>query len=607
MQPRSTPVRSVVSVLLTLVTVISISIATTLSGSAEKAQAKGSGIPKRCATTIKAKGSITFSDWQFPASLNLNSNSQLVATYVANTMFDGLFLFDQHSHLIPQMATTVPTLKNGGITNKGRTITIHLKKGLLWSNGSEITMQDLKFGLAVGKDPLTGPACQGTCDVISRIDNPDKYTAVLHLASTYAPILAYGIPPIFPRKWNAGGHKWSTPHEAAQVIFQTPTFNYESAQYPTNGPYQVKQFVQDDRIVLTPMKYYNDMTCGARLKQLIFSFYSSKPGLIAAAANRQTDVTGGGGGYTPADLTELRKHTDAFKLHAVPSLTLEHLEFNVDPQYNGKTNPLSNTKVRQALALSLDKLGLIQSALGVSQKDATKVAAWSLLVNSPGLVQPFADKSVTGQWDPITRKYTSATGKGQALKDAKKLLSQTPFKGGFSLETLSTSGNPVRAAQLAVMQQNWKRLGVDLALQLLPSSALFGQWSENGPLHHGQFQVAMFGASGLPDPDQEKYNLAGRFIDRSAGVHGALNQNYSGIRDSVLDKAFKVGATNLVPRVRAKAYATMQERVNQQAYWIGLYYRPTIATTSPRVLSFLDNPTQEGPTWNVYNWKTKAS
>lgn len=563
-----------------------------------------SKIPLRCKTSTKSKGSVVFSDWQFPDTLNPAQSSLSVTFYVINALFDGLFTFDQHAKLVPQMATKVPTVKNGLIKNNGKTVIIKLKKGLIWSNGAPITSQDIKFGLAVGKTTASGPVCTGTCDVIGRIDTPDAYTAILHLKHVYAPVLAYGLPPIYPHKWSGADASWNNnATKAANTIYQDSGFNYETSAYPTNGAYQVASFVRDDRIVFKPWKRYNDMTCGGRLKQLVFSFYSSKPGMIAAAANNQIDITGGGGGYTPADLDTLRQHANKFKLYQTPSFTLEHLEFNVDPQYNGKTNPLSNLKVRQALALSLDKIGLIRSALGITAKDAQGIAAWSYFVHTPKLVQPFADKTITGQWDPFSRKYV-ATGSGKALADARKLLKATPYSSGFSLELVTTPGNPVRVAQAGVIAANWKRLGVNLTVDYDPN--IFHQYDENGPLHRGAFQVGMFGVSGLPDPDQGKFDLQSRFIDRTQSTHGVLNENYSGIHDKAIDNAFNAGAGTVNNKARAKAYATIQREVNQKAFWIGLYYRPNIATRSAKVRHFINNPTQIGPTWNIYDWSTNS-
>ena len=347
------------------------------------------------------------------------------------------------------------------------------------------------------------------------------------------------------------------------------------------------------------------MSCGAPVQNLIFSFYSGKPGLIAAAASHDTDITGGGGGYTPADLPELRKHTDAYTLYQTPSFSFEQLAFNLDSTYNGQPNPLSNLKVRQALSLGLDKIGLIRSALGVATSAAKSIAAWTPFVLTPKLVQPYADRKIKGQWDPIAKNYT-LTGSGTALKHAKTLLSQTPYKDGFTLDFSTTSGNPVRQAQVAVIQSNWKRLGVNLNVNYIPSTSFFGQWNDSGPLHRGTFQVGMFGSSGSPDPDQLKYNAMTKYIDRKATIHTPLNQNYSGISNKTIDKDFNKAGHVADPKVRGKLYAAIQEALNKNAYWICLYYRPTIATRSSKVGGFQNNPTQAGPTWNIYHWRVNA-
>jgi peptide/nickel transport system substrate-binding protein len=555
-----------------------------------------------CTKKNKATGVLKYSDWQFPDTLNPYQTTSAVSTETLNGMLEGLVLYDNNAKLKPDLATAVPSIKNGGIKDGGKTIVVNLKQGLRWSDGAALTSKDVAFGWHVGMDPATGPSCSGSCDIISRIDTPSKYQAVLHLKKIYAPAVPNALPPIWPVKW---ARAWSNDaHAAAEKLGQDQTFNFESTNYPTNGAYQVTQFVNNDRIVLKPMKYYTAMGCGAQVSQLIFAFYSSKPALIAAAASHQTDVTQN---YTAADLPDLKQHTNAYKLYTDAGFIFEHLEFNLDKTYNGNPNPLATLKVRQALALGLDKIGLVQSALGISAKEAKTVVAWTPWVNTPTLVQPFADKKITGQWDPIQKKYDPNTGRGKALADAKKLLSQTTYKDGFSLDFFTTSGNPVRQAQAAVTQASWARLNVKVNVNLVPSSKLFADWDHGGILDKGQFQVGMFAFLGNPEPDGFKYNMQGKYIDREkSSTHATINENYSGIKNGAIDKAFDTAAHTFDKKVRAANYATAQVQLNQNAYWVCLYFRPTIATADSKVGNFANNPTLAGPTWNMFNWKVKA-
>lgn len=600
MNTRIKPIYAVIAAIVILsLTVVSVLILPRDSTRADAAKNAGSSPPSNRPT-----GTITFSDWQFPDTLNPYQTALAVSQEVQNGMFENLFMYDQKARLVPQLARELPTVANGGIKNDGKTIVVHLKKGLRWSNGAELTSADVKFGWHVGMDKTTGPYCKGSCDVISRIDTPDKHTAIFHLKQVYAPALSYAVNGflLWPHVW-AGAWK-NDPHAAGLKLAQDIAFNFESPAFPTNGAYQVKEFVKDNRILLQPMTYYNGMSRGAHIQNLIFVFYSSKAGMVADAINGATDVTQN---YTAADLPSLKQHNDAFRLHVDPGFTFEHLEFNLDSKYHGKANPLANRNVRLALALSLDKVGLIRSALGLSPAQAKDIAAWTPLVNTSQLTQPFADTRIKGQWDPISKRFVADTGRGKALAKAKQLLSMTEWKNGFTLDVSSTTGNPVRKAQTGILTQNWAKLGVKVNPVYVPASRLFSGWGQAGPLNHGDFQVAMFAFLGSPDPDQLKYNLEGRYVDRKAAVHSEINQNYSGIHNVVIDRAFEKAAHTVNGAERARQYATAQVELNKLAYWVPLYFRPTIATDSGKVANFSNNPTQTGPTWNMFAWKVKSA
>lgn len=547
----------------------------------------------------KATGTILYSDWEFPDTLNPVQTGETVSQETINGMFDGLFMYDNKAHLRPEMATALPTAKNGGIKNGGRTYIVHIKPGLRWSNGTEITSADIKFGWRIGMNSISGPACSGTCDVISTIGTPNKYTAVFHLKRAYAPFLTYGIPPVWPTSWP---NAWSNdPVQAAKTLYQSNTFNFEGPNFPTDGPYQVSQYLTNDRIVLRPMRFYDDMNCGGYVSKLIFAFYSSKNAMMAAAGSRQTDVTQD---YTPADIKTLDGfHT--FKTSVVPSFNFEHIEFNVDKTYHGAPNPTGNTQVRQALALALDKIGLIESALGVSRATAFQIVAWTPWLHTKALTQPFTDTKINGAWDPITHKYV-IPGTAAALRDARTLLARTPFSKGFSLDFYTTSGNTTRQAEEAVMASSWHKLGVTVNPNYIPASKLVGTWDENGQLDHGDFQVTIFFNSTDPDPDALKFSLQSQFVDRHHTVHAPINGNYAGVDNKLIDRAFNIAASTTNKKVRAKYYDIVQEQLVKQNYWDTLYFRPSISTHDSRVVNFSGNPTPTVATWNMFAWHSRG-
>ena len=571
---------------------------------AQKTKTHKSTFGSRCKKRDTAKGLVKYSDYQFPDSLNTAYQSNAaVSTLASNLLFDGLVSYNNKAALFGDLLTRIPSVKNGDITNGGKTITLHLKPGTKWSDGRELTSADLNFGWKVSSDKVTGPACLQSCDFISRIDTPNKFTAILRMKSVYGAAIPYALPPAWPLSWPNNGWAKGDVHAAALKLGTDKTWNFENKSFPTNGPYQVSEFVKDDRIVFTPMRYYNVMNCGAYVKSVIFAFYSNQDAMIAAAASRQTDLTQD---YTPTNLPALNQHAGAFKVSAPAGFVFEHLEFNLDPTYNGQANPLSNKNVRLALALSLDKIGLLQSALQLPKKTVQNLVAWTPLINTPQLVQPFADKALRGQWDPLAKAYV-LPGNGRALTDARKLLASTPYKSGFTLDFWTTTGNAGRAATQNVAAANWLRIGVKTNVQQAPSSKLFGEYDKGGILSHGAFQVALFAFVGSPDPDQLKGNLLSTRIDRFAATKSiGVNGNDAGIKDPTIDAALHKEAGTFDKKVRQAAFTTIQVRINQNAYWIPLYSRPVIATTDGRVGNFANNPTQIGITWNTFAWTTKS-
>jgi len=598
--------------LLTLAAVISLAVVGVIPATAAAPHRAAHGHAKaksaaNCKTKPKATGTIKYSDWQFPDTLNEYQTGASVSQETIDSLIEGLTIFDHTSKLHPDLLASLPKGSNGG-----KTFTATLKKGLRWSDGREITAADVKFGWQIGMNTNSGPYCPGIgCDAIARIDTKGKYGLVFHMKYPYAPFIlnTSAFLPVWPTSWPNAWNKGDVA-AAANKLFQDTAFNFENTSFPTNGAYQVAQFVTNDRIQLTPMKYYHTMSCGARVSNLLFVFYASKPGLIAAASSKATDTTTN---YTIADLTTL-KRSSSYKTDLYPAYEFEHLTLNVDPTVNGKANPLHDRNMRLALALALDKVGMIQSALGLQRAQAQALVPWTFLINTPGLgfVQPFVDKKLTGQWDPLLKGgkggYISSTGNATALADAKKLIAKVPScASGCDIDGVTTSGNPVRQAEFAVMQKNWARIGVRFHPGYIPASLLFSNWDKGAPPHTGKFQVAMWTDVGYPDPDGLKTTMMSQFIDREKTTHSSVNANAAGIHDKVFDTQYVKGERTLDNKVRQAAYNAIQVEMNKQAYWIELYFRPEVATDDGRIGNFSTNPTNLANEWNTFNWYPKGS
>src|SRR5690348_9659978 len=87
--------------------------------------ASGGNAPK--INTYPKHGTIIFSDWEFPDTLNVFQTGLGVTLSVMNFVLASLDTFDQHAHLYPDLLVNIPTVKNHEILNGGKTIILKLK------------------------------------------------------------------------------------------------------------------------------------------------------------------------------------------------------------------------------------------------------------------------------------------------------------------------------------------------------------------------------------------------------------------------------------------------------------------------------------------------
>jgi len=100
--------------------------AITLTGSTYKATAAG-----------KTGGSVVLAEWQYPDTINPYFAQAETDIEVSGSMFDGLLNVTPDLKYVPDLATNIPTVDNGGVklTGTGMDVTWTLRAGMKWSDG----------------------------------------------------------------------------------------------------------------------------------------------------------------------------------------------------------------------------------------------------------------------------------------------------------------------------------------------------------------------------------------------------------------------------------------------------------------------------------------
>ena len=114
--------------------------------------------------------------WQAPSIPSAYQSGGIKDIDAAAITVEPLAKYDPDGNIVPALAAVVPTIENGGVSGDLTSITWKLKKGIMWSDGSEMTTDDVVFTWAYCTDPETGCTSDSAFDGISEVEAIDNVT-----------------------------------------------------------------------------------------------------------------------------------------------------------------------------------------------------------------------------------------------------------------------------------------------------------------------------------------------------------------------------------------------------------------------------------------------
>ena len=118
---------------------------------------------KRNAWTVP--GVVRLGEDEEPDTLNLMYSHTAAADTIAGLLFSFVLRYDAAGQYIPDLATEVPTLRNGGISPDGKRIVVHLRRGVAWADGQTINFGRIgssHTGPSIIRRTTSRPATVGT-------------------------------------------------------------------------------------------------------------------------------------------------------------------------------------------------------------------------------------------------------------------------------------------------------------------------------------------------------------------------------------------------------------------------------------------------------------
>lgn len=411
-------------------------------------------------------GEVKILFWQAPSVLNPYISGSFKDFVPASLVIEPLAHYDQDGKIQPALASEVPTLANGGISKDLTSITWKLKSGILWSDGTPFTADDVAFTANYCMDLAGGCSVLNHFQDVKTVEALDSLTVKIDFKvpkpSPFGPFVGSIVPVLQKAQF-----KDCTGAKALQCT----AANFGPIG---TGPFKVIDFKANDSIRFIANDKYRDP------KKPAFASVLIKGGGDPASAARAVLATGEFDyAWNIAVEPDILKQMEAAgkgKLAVAFGAGVERIDINftnADPSlgpdkrsvYMDGKNPnpvLSDPAMRRALSLAIDRQIISDAGYGHTSKVTCN------LVPAPEAVA-----STTNDWCK-----TPDVEKANKILDAAGWVKGTDgirVKNGVKAQMLfQTSTNSVRQGTQALLKQMWQQIGVSVELRNINASVFFG-------------------------------------------------------------------------------------------------------------------------------------
>ena len=492
-----------------------------------------------------------------PDSLNLMFAHTAAADAISGLLFSFLLRYDPQGNYVPDLATQVPTPENGGISRDGKSIVVHLRKGVVWADGVPLTAADWLFTYRAVTNPRNDVKTRYGWDDIASASAPDPYTIVIRMRRPSVAVLGIlamggaGYPPL-----------------PAHLLAKLPDLNAAAFnERPlSSGPYVLGRWDRGTSLTFLPNPRY--FRGAPKLREVVWKVVPDVNTLFNELATHEIDVYPS---VNPNAVARLRA-IDGIVVVRRTIASWRHLGINASrPQ-------LSDVRVRRAIALAVDWKRIndtVFHGLDVPAVSDIFPQSWA----APSL-PPY-------RYDPAAAKRLLALAGWRAGPDG--VLRKGPL--AMHLTIYATTGHQENTESQVLVQSMLREVGIDVAVRNYPGSFLFAQ---NGPLYGGTYDLEWSIETNGPDPDNSG-DWNGAFIP----PNGA---NTSWLNDPIVNATSAAAAATFDRATRKALYQREEERIREVVPAVFFTWRTSYTAINADVKNYVP-AAFIGDTWNAWQWK----
>lgn len=507
-------------------------------------------------------GLLRIADLSEPDTLNPVVGNQQIDYDLAFLWAGYFFNYSDRNEFVPELATAMPTLANGGISRDGKTIVYHLRRGVLWQDGKSFGADDVIFTWHAIMNKRNNVGSTVGYDDIASIEKRDTSTIAVHLKTVYAPFTATFFAP--------SGNPY--PVLPAHLLAAYPDINrvaYNSMPVGT-GPFVVQKWARGSKIVFRANPHY--WRGPPKLKEIWYSPVPDENTIVTQLQSHEVDLEYHGTQRNYVQFTRLA----GYRVVLTPFTEYAQLALNVSAPN------LTDARVRRALWYALDTKRIIA--------DVTHGVDSPAISDQPALSWAYAADVARHSYDPArARDLLDAAGwklgdDGVRRKDGRSL----------SLVVAGSSGSVTGNAVDILVQRDWHDVGIDAVVKSYPTSLFFASAGAGGIVQNSKFDVAFYSWINGTDPDDSVLFMCDQFPP--------AGQNVYRFCDAGLDAAERVALVENDRAKRTAAYRTIQRVLARDVPMIPLYFASRISVQNSDLRQYRVAHAVTS-FWNPYEWE----
>ncbi len=460
-----------------------------------------------------------------PTSFDPRHATDAASSRMNGLIYSGLVRLNEKGEIVPDLARSWEILDP-------RTYRFHLRRDVIFHDGTPLTSGDVRYTFESILDPATASPHRSTFEKIKRIETPDRETVTFVLQEPFAPFLVGLTLGIVPEQQESPSRKTAD---------QDPV---------GTGPFMLTHWDEGEAYILSRNpEYFNG---SPRLQKIVFRvipdntvrFLELRKGTVHLLLNG-----------IELDYLPLARKNPELELLTGPGVNYSYIGFNLEDPI------LKKRSVREAIAHAVDREAVIRYLLKGTAHEAS------------GLLSPLNwayNKEVrTYDYDPA---------------ESRKLLDEAGFpdpdgpgpKMRFVL-TFKTSQDELRKRIAAALQQQFKEVGIGMAIRSYEWGTFYGD------IKKGNFQLYTLSWVGVTEPDIYYYI----FHSSNIPPHGANRGRY---RNSEIDTLLEAGRRELDPGRRKRIYGKIQASLAKDLPYVSLWHYDNVAVFRKELHGFVLDP-----------------